>query len=67
MLDSGDIGPGQDRTTTVEKGSFSTARCTCGWYGPARRARGLARDDAAAHVTARHSPSDTSDSSDSSD
>ncbi|MFE5126067.1 hypothetical protein [Streptomyces sp. NPDC056669] len=67
MLDSGDIGPGQDRITTMERGSFSIARCTCGWSGPARRARATARDDAAAHATARHSPSDTSDSSDSSD
>nr|WP_307819010.1 hypothetical protein [Streptomyces sabulosicollis] len=67
MLDSGDIGPGQNRTTTVERGSFSVARCTCGWYGPARRARALARDDAAAHATARHTSSGTSDSPDSSD
>ncbi|GAA2340043.1 MULTISPECIES: hypothetical protein [Streptomyces] len=67
MLDSGDIGPGQNRTTTVERGSFSIARCTCGWSGPARRARALARDDAANHTTARHTPSDTGDSSDSSD
>ncbi|TMU93313.1 hypothetical protein [Streptomyces sp. DASNCL29] len=67
MLDSGDIGPGQNRTTTVERGSFSIARCTCGWSGPARRARALARDDAADHATSRHSRSGTSDSSDSSD
>ncbi|QDL71635.1 hypothetical protein DNK48_22080 [Streptomyces malaysiensis subsp. malaysiensis] len=67
MLDSGDIRPGQNRTTTVERGSFSIARCTCGWSGPARRARAIARDDATVHATARHSPSDTSDSSDSSD
>ncbi|MFF8814119.1 hypothetical protein [Streptomyces pactum] len=38
------------RTTTVEKGSFATARCTCGWYGPARRARSLARADALGHA-----------------
>ncbi|MEU9970243.1 hypothetical protein AB0E24_39950 [Streptomyces solisilvae] len=67
MLDSGDIRPGQNRTTTVERGSFSIARCTCGWSGPARRARAIARDDAAVHATTRHSPSDTSDSSDSPD
>nr|WP_308343900.1 hypothetical protein [Streptomyces sp. MK37H] len=67
MLDSGDIGPGQNRTTTVERGSFSIARCTCGWSGPARRARAVARDDAAAHATARHISSGTSDSSDLSD
>ncbi|MEU1806688.1 hypothetical protein [Streptomyces sp. NPDC019937] len=55
MLDSGDTGPGQARTTTVEKGAFCLARCTCGWTGPARRARSMARDDASAHTTDRHS------------
>ncbi|MEU7135385.1 hypothetical protein [Streptomyces sp. NPDC046261] len=38
-------------TTTNERGSFCTARCSCGWYGPARRARSLAREDAENHVT----------------
>ncbi|MFI1970172.1 hypothetical protein [Streptomyces cinnamoneus] len=38
--------------STQERGSFCTARCTCGWYGPARRARSLARDDAAGHLEA---------------
>ncbi|MFI9235905.1 hypothetical protein [Streptomyces sp. NPDC053079] len=38
-------------TTTSERGSFCTARCSCGWYGPARRARSLAREDAETHVT----------------
>ncbi|QKV90351.1 hypothetical protein HUT19_18420 [Streptomyces sp. NA02950] len=68
MLDSGDSGPGANDggpddtgadgplTSTVERGSFCVARCTCGWSGPARRARGLARDDATAHTTARHTP-----------
>ncbi|MFI9205033.1 hypothetical protein [Streptomyces sp. NPDC053048] len=37
-------------TSTGERGSFCTARCTCGWYGPARRARSLARADADAHL-----------------
>ncbi|MEI7030980.1 hypothetical protein [Streptomyces pratensis] len=37
-------------TTTVERGSFCLARCTCGWSGPARRARDRARTDAAAHL-----------------
>ncbi|WP_264929321.1 hypothetical protein [Streptomyces sp. A012304] len=37
------------RTSTVEHGPFCLARCTCGWRGPARRARSLARADAAGH------------------
>ncbi|MER5974004.1 hypothetical protein ABT112_30545 [Streptomyces sp. NPDC002055] len=37
-------------TRTVERGSFSIARCSCGWSGPARRARALAREDAAGHT-----------------
>ncbi|WP_407560189.1 hypothetical protein [Streptomyces sp. 184] len=40
---------GAHRTSTAEQGSFSFARCTCGWTGPARRARSRARADAAAH------------------
>ncbi|MFH8474491.1 hypothetical protein [Streptomyces sp. NPDC018000] len=35
--------------TTVERGSFCTARCGCGWSGPARRSRDRARTDAAEH------------------
>ncbi|NJP46995.1 hypothetical protein [Actinacidiphila epipremni] len=38
------------RTTVVERGSFVTARCSCGWRGPARRARDRARRDAADHT-----------------
>ncbi|MFB6959633.1 MULTISPECIES: hypothetical protein [unclassified Streptomyces] len=37
------------RATTVEQGRFCLARCTCGWRGPARRARSLARTDALGH------------------
>ncbi|MER8266097.1 MULTISPECIES: hypothetical protein [Streptomyces] len=37
--------------TTIERGSFCLARCTCGWSGPARRSRDLARTDAAKHVS----------------
>ncbi|QPP05024.1 hypothetical protein G4Z16_18210 [Streptomyces bathyalis] len=46
-----DEAPGQDghRTSTVERGAFSHARCTCGWIGPARRAREVSRADAEAH------------------
>ncbi|MGW1468255.1 hypothetical protein ACWCPT_28365 [Streptomyces sp. NPDC002308] len=38
-------------TTTTERGSFCLARCTCGWSGPARRSRDLARTDAERHRT----------------
>ncbi|MBP0462125.1 hypothetical protein [Streptomyces montanisoli] len=38
-------------TSTVERGSFCSARCTCGWRGPARRSRDLARTDARTHET----------------
>ncbi|MFE1292917.1 hypothetical protein [Streptomyces sp. NPDC058751] len=47
-LDETDPLPGH-RTTTVEQGPFCLARCTCGWRGPARRARSQARTDAATH------------------
>ncbi|MET8248548.1 hypothetical protein ABZV31_31625 [Streptomyces sp. NPDC005202] len=40
----------EHRTTTVEQGRFCAARCTCGWRGPARRARSLARADAQGHA-----------------
>ncbi|MEV0120558.1 hypothetical protein AB0I16_03215 [Streptomyces sp. NPDC050703] len=36
-------------TTTIEKGRFVAAHCSCGWRGPARRARSKARSDAAEH------------------
>ncbi|MFF4401850.1 hypothetical protein [Streptomyces sp. NPDC001480] len=39
-------------TTTNEQGRFCVARCTCGWRGPARRARSQARADAEGHATA---------------
>ncbi|MBC2865721.1 hypothetical protein [Streptomyces mexicanus] len=45
--------PGEEpahRTVTVEQGRFCLARCSCGWRGPARRARSLARTDAEAHA-----------------
>ncbi|MGW1724752.1 hypothetical protein ACWCQK_17665 [Streptomyces sp. NPDC002306] len=38
------------RTTTTEQGHFCVARCSCGWRGPARRARSMARTDAEGHV-----------------
>ncbi|NLU76777.1 hypothetical protein HCC61_29880 [Streptomyces sp. HNM0575] len=36
-------------TTAVERGAFSHARCSCGWTGPARRARETSWADATAH------------------
>ncbi|NLU67973.1 hypothetical protein [Streptomyces sp. HNM0574] len=49
--------PGQEpgpapehRTATTERGSFLSAHCSCGWRGPARRARETARADAASHA-----------------
>ncbi|WP_217143399.1 hypothetical protein [Streptomyces sp. AC627_RSS907] len=42
----------EHRTTTVEQGPFCLARCTCGWRGPARRARSQARTDARTHAPA---------------
>ncbi|MEU3614357.1 hypothetical protein ACWD4O_45730 [Streptomyces sp. NPDC002623] len=41
---------GEHTTTTVEQGHFCLARCTCGWRGPARRARSMARTDAQRHT-----------------
>ncbi len=37
-------------TTVVEKGSFSTAHCSCGWHAPARRSRDKSRKDATQHL-----------------
>ncbi|MFC1420162.1 hypothetical protein [Streptacidiphilus cavernicola] len=37
-------------TRIAEKGSFSTAHCSCGWYAPARRSRDKSRRDAAQHT-----------------
>lgn len=46
-----DPGPGPGhRTRVVERGSFASARCDCGWKGPARRARDRARRDALSHA-----------------
>ncbi|RKN41839.1 hypothetical protein [Streptomyces hoynatensis] len=40
------------RISLRERGPFLAPSCTCGWYGPARRSRPLARQEAAAHVAA---------------
>ncbi|MFD6286466.1 hypothetical protein [Streptomyces sp. NPDC060205] len=50
MAQQEEITPLEHRTTTVEQGPFCLARCTCGWRGPARRARSLARTDAQNHT-----------------
>ncbi|MEU7427893.1 MULTISPECIES: hypothetical protein [unclassified Streptomyces] len=45
--------PGHEHlTTTAEQGRFCVARCSCGWRGPARRARSQARTDAEGHTAA---------------
>ncbi|WP_299539708.1 hypothetical protein [uncultured Streptomyces sp.] len=49
----GASGPPDHLTTTIEKGSFCLARCSCGWSGPARRSRDKARTDAEEHRTRR--------------
>ncbi|GGQ28021.1 MULTISPECIES: hypothetical protein [Streptomyces] len=36
-------------TSTADRGSFCLAVCSCGWKGPARRSRDLARKDATGH------------------
>lgn len=48
----GPAGPLGHTASTVERGSFCLARCSCGWSGPARRARDRARTDARAHAAA---------------
>ncbi|WP_079137768.1 hypothetical protein [Streptomyces sp. PTY087I2] len=44
--------PAGHSATTIERGSFCLARCSCGWSGPARRSRDRARTDAAEHLAA---------------
>jgi hypothetical protein len=51
------------RTAVVEKGSFATALCSCGWSAPARRSRDKSRKDADAHYASTSSSSDSSASS----
>ncbi|GAB3123977.1 hypothetical protein GCM10027160_44870 [Streptomyces calidiresistens] len=41
---------GGHHITLVERGPFLAPRCSCGWRGPARRSRPLARDEAADHL-----------------
>ncbi|MFE5809737.1 hypothetical protein [Streptomyces sp. NPDC056491] len=44
--------PAGHTTSTADRGSFCLAVCTCGWSGPARRSRDLARRDATNHTAA---------------
>ncbi|MFE6907443.1 hypothetical protein [Streptomyces erythrochromogenes] len=44
--------PTAHTTSTADRGSFCLAVCSCGWKGPARRSRDLARKDAAGHEAA---------------
>ncbi|MBB5940121.1 hypothetical protein [Streptomyces zagrosensis] len=46
-----EFGAEEHETTTMETGAFCLARCSCGWSGPARRARSRARTDADGHHT----------------
>jgi hypothetical protein len=41
--------PTAHTTSTADRGSFCLAVCSCGWKGPARRSRDLARKDATGH------------------
>ncbi|MFF5707198.1 hypothetical protein ACFY7H_32625 [Streptomyces sp. NPDC012794] len=43
--------PAGHSTSTAERGSFCLAVCGCGWKGPARRSRDLARRDATRHTS----------------
>jgi hypothetical protein len=47
---AGSGGAAVHRTSVSESGAFVAARCTCGWRGPARRARDRARRDAEEHT-----------------
>ncbi|WP_099901578.1 hypothetical protein [Streptomyces sp. TLI_171] len=42
--------PEEHRTEVVERGSFTFAQCSCGWFAPGRRSRDKARRDAAEHL-----------------
>lgn len=42
--------PAGHRVEVTERGSFSFARCDCGWFAPGRRSRDKSRRDAAEHL-----------------
>ncbi|MDT0442105.1 hypothetical protein [Streptomyces johnsoniae] len=53
MYDQGEQqGPAapEHHVVLAERGPFIAPRCSCGWSGPARRSRPLARAEAAAHI-----------------
>ncbi|NGO72591.1 hypothetical protein [Streptomyces boncukensis] len=43
------VAKGLHEADMTERGAFCSAVCSCGWRGPARRARDRARADAAGH------------------
>jgi hypothetical protein len=47
-LDAPDV-PSHDITVS-DRGSFTVARCTCGWHSYARRSRNLARREGRDHA-----------------
>ena len=50
------IGPDTGHETSItENGAFATARCTCGWFAPARRSRDKARRDEDGHLETEQS------------
>lgn len=49
----------EEESVIEDRGSFSHAVCrVCGWAGPGRRSRKVARGDAAQHVEAEHAGMD---------
>jgi hypothetical protein len=54
----------EHRTSTTEQGAFSYASCSCGWLGPARRARSASRADGTAHAARQGSDDDGSSGGD---
>ena len=49
----------EEESVIEDRGSFSHAVCrVCGWAGPGRRSRQVARGDATQHVEAEHAGTD---------
>ena len=49
-LSGSDRSGGEHQPYITEAGSFTTARCGCGWFAPARRSRDKARRDVDKHL-----------------
>ena len=49
-LSGSDRSGGEHQPYITEAGSFTTARCGCGWFAPARRSRDKARRDVNKHL-----------------